>query len=122
MYILAAADYDTKGEFVVEGKSIPLSIQGWTGYVGQYYNREFAKDGVTVTAVDSPYSKQDNIAWFASHRHQGYPSMNKAYEYSYLYKYEIELPSGVTKVTLPDNRRIKILAITVAKNDGEGCG
>lgn len=121
LYILAAADYDTKGEFVVEGKSIPLSIQGWTGYVGQYYNREFAKDGVTVTAVDSPYSKQDNIAWFASHRHQGYPSMNKAYEYSYLYKYEIELPSGVTKVTLPDNRRIKILAITVAKNDGEGC-
>lgn len=119
LYILAAAGNDTEGDFLVDGKSFPLNIQGWTGFVGQFYNREFALDGVTVTAVDSPYSKQDNIAWFASHVHQAYPSMNEPYQYCYLYKYEIDLPAGAKTVTLPNNERIRILAMTVAKNDGE---
>ncbi len=116
LYILAAANNDTEGDFMVGGQVFPLKVQGWTGYVGQFYNREFAKDGVTVTAIDSPFSKQDNIAWFASHRHQAYPSKNLAYDYSYLYKYEIDLPSGTdNSIVLPDNDRIKVLAITVAK-------
>lgn len=120
LYILAATAKDTQGDFIINDKSYPLNIQKWTGFVGQYYNREFALDGVTVTAVDKPYSKQDNIAWFASHIHQAYPSMNKAYQYSYLYKYEIRLPAGAKMVKLPNNDQIKILAMTVAKNHGEG--
>ena len=120
LYILATADEDIDGNFVVGDKTFPLNIQKWTGYVGQFYNREFAMDGVTVTKVDSPYSKQNNIAWFASHSHKNYPSANKAYQYSYLYKYEIALPKDAQKVILPDDSRIKVLAMTVAKNDGEG--
>lgn len=118
LYILAAAGNDTEGNFVVDGKTYPLQIQGWTGFVGQFYNRQFALDGVTVTAVDSPFSKQDNIAWFASHVHQAYPTMNLPYQYCYLYKYEIDIPAGAKTVTLPNNERIKIVAMTVA-NDVE---
>jgi hypothetical protein len=40
--------------------------------------------------------------------------MNDSYQYSYLYKYELNLPEGTRLLTLPRNTRIKIFAITVA--------
>jgi alpha-mannosidase len=58
LYLLAAANRDTDAEFIVDGEKQPLNIQGWTGYVGQFYNREFAKDGVTVTEMEDAYSKK----------------------------------------------------------------
>lgn len=115
LYILAAATEDTKGDFNIDGQSYSLGIQKWTGYVGQFYNRQFEVDGITVRNIENPYSKRDNIAWFASHYHQGYPSKNVSYHYSYLYKYELTIPKGAKKIILPDNDKIKIVAITVAE-------
>ncbi|MEO8413912.1 MAG: glycoside hydrolase family 38 C-terminal domain-containing protein [Ginsengibacter sp.] len=114
LYILAAAGNDATGDFIIGNKSFSLKIQKWSGYVGQYYNREFALDGVTVSSVDPPFSKQENIAWFASHSHQAYPSANKAYQYSYLYKYTLDIPPGSKSITLPQNGDIKIIAITTS--------
>ncbi len=57
--------------------------------------------------------------WFASHHHFGYPSANVPYDYSYIFKYEIDLDKNTNKITLPDNSKIKIFAITVAKNNGD---
>ncbi len=119
LYILATGILDTGGDFTIDQQVYPLKIQQWNGFVGQFYNRKFAQDGITVTGIDSPFVKQDNIAWFASHSHQAYPSKNLAYEYCYLYKYEIELPAGAKKIILPDNGRILVLAITVAKGEGK---
>ena len=119
LYILAAAAGDTHGDFVVDGKSYPLDIQGWTGYVGQFYNRQFALDGVTVTSIDAPYAKQGDIAWFSSHTHQGYQSENRAYQYGYLYKYQINIPKGAGHITLPRNMGIKVIAMTVTDEPGD---
>ncbi|MDP4292786.1 MAG: alpha-mannosidase, partial [Bacteroidota bacterium] len=120
MYILASANDDTKGDFVVDDKTCTLNVQGWSGYVGQFYNRKFALDGETVTNIDKPYFKKDNIAWYASHRHQAYPSKNEAYQYTYIYKYEIDLPRNAKSITLPKNNRIKIFAISLAKDEPAG--
>ncbi|MBE0652113.1 MAG: alpha-mannosidase [Bacteroidales bacterium] len=119
VYLIAAADEDTKGAFSAGRENVPLKVQGWTGFVGQFYNREFAQDGYTVKAIDPPFSKRADIAWFASHVHQQYPSENLAYQYCYLYKYAIRLPEGVKSIRLPDNDKIKILAMTVANDNGE---
>ncbi|WP_010662994.1 alpha-mannosidase [Marinilabilia salmonicolor] len=119
LYLLAAANRDTETEFIVDGDRQPLKIQGWTGYVGQFYNREFAKDGVTVTGIENAYSKKDNIAWFASHRHKSYPSGNEAYQYCYLYKYEIRIPEGAKTVKLPDDENVKVLAMTVGDKNSQ---
>jgi alpha-mannosidase len=119
LYLLAAASEDTQGDFAVDQQVTPLKVQGWTGFIGQFYNREFAKNGYTVTGIEAPFSKQDNIAWFASHVHQAYPSKNVAYQYCYMYKYEIRLPKGAKSIKLPNNDHIKILAMTVAKGTGE---
>ena len=118
LYILAAAAGDTHGDFVVDGKGYPLDIQRWTGYVGQFYNRQFALDGVTVTSIDAPYAKQGDIAWFSSHTHQGYQSENRAYQYGYLYKYQINIPKGAKQITLPQNMGLKVIAMTVTDEPG----
>jgi alpha-mannosidase len=59
------------------------------------------------------FIKRADIAWFASHRNAADGSA-EAYAYSYLFAYTIDLPSGVRTLVLPDNERIRILAITVA--------
>jgi alpha-mannosidase len=60
------------------------------------------------------YIKRAPVAWFASHRHAP-DGANEPYSYSYLFAYELDLPAGATALTLPDNKRIRILAATVAK-------
>lgn len=69
--------------------------------------------------MKEPYAKTDNIAWFASHCHNNYPMKNQAYQYSYLYKHVITIPAGAKNITLPNNRGIKILALTVAEPEVE---
>jgi len=119
LYLLAAATDETIGTFMVNGKSVDINIGKWIGFIGQHYDRQFDLDGHTVLDVKAPFLKHDNIAWFASHYHFGYPTQNVPYSYSYIYKYEIGLPAGVTEITLPDNDRIKIFAITVAEQKAD---
>lgn len=114
IYFLAAANEDTDGKFIVGDNETVFNIGRWTGFIGQHYNRHFAEDFKTVTKIDSPYYRDDNVAFFSTHCHIWLPSSNEAYAYSYMYKYEIDLPEGVTKLTLPDNEKIKIMAMTVA--------
>jgi alpha-mannosidase len=116
MYILAAANEDTKGEVFVDGKSYSLNVQDWSGFIGQHYNRLFEWDNKTLRGIDKPYLKNDNIAWFATHRHFKYPSQNEAYQFSYLFKYELAIPAGAKSIILPDNNKIKIMAITLAED------
>ncbi len=62
------------------------------------------------------FIKPASVAWFASHRHASDGS-NDPYAYSYLYAYAIDIPAGSTALTLPNNERIRILAVTVS-NEG----
>lgn len=119
LYILAAAAIDAHTEFKVDEQTYPLDIQRWTGFVGQFYARQFALDGVTVTSINAPFSKQSDIAWFASHTHQRYQSENRAYEYGYLYKYQLNIPKGAKQITLPKSMFIKIIAMTVTDEPGD---
>ncbi len=119
VYILASATDETLGTFSVNGNPVKLKIPKWFGFIGQHYDRQFDLDGHTVLGVKEPFLKHDNIAWFASHHHFGYPSQNIPYSYSYIFKYEINLPEHTGEITLPDNDKIKIFAITAAKNTAD---
>ncbi len=117
LYILAAATEDTQGTLKVGREAFNLGIQSWTGYIGQHYNRELSSDNLKVVSISKAFTKKDNIAWFASHRHT--PGANDTYRYSYLYKYEFAIPTNATFITLPKNNKIKIFAITVANNGND---
>ena len=114
LYILAAATEDTQGDIKAGNRSYRIGFQQWTGYVGQHYRRVLYFNNIKVASINKAFVKRDNIAWFASHCHS--PEGNEAYQYSYLYKYEINLPEGVKSVVLPNNPKIKIFAITAANN------
>jgi alpha-mannosidase len=57
------------------------------------------------------FVKRDEIAWVGTHRHA--PDGNQPYIPTYVFAYAIDLPAGTRGVTLPDNAKIRILAMTV---------
>lgn len=141
LYILAAAIRDQKGTFKVGDTPTELTIEDWTGYIGQWDNRgwETRQEPIqrpadapplpagaptmrTVTVFSGQltpgFIKRADVAWFASHRHDS-GGANEAYAYSYLYAYMIEVPESAKTLTLPDNERIRILAITLANEPAQ---
>jgi alpha-mannosidase len=117
LYLLAAATHDTTGEVVVGKQKIQVGFQAWTGYIGQHFGRKLTDHDAKVTEITPAFVKGDNIAWYASHCHS--PRGNAAYQYSYLYKYAINIPNSAKSITLPKNAAIKIFAMTVANDPDE---
>jgi alpha-mannosidase len=139
LYLLAAsAGGDVRATFRIGDNPVDLTIQDWSGYVGQWDNRIWKATEVPVparqgapagAASQQPVTRTDPygqmvgltpgfikpapVAWFASHRHAPDGS-NEPYAYSYLFAYAIDMPAGATTLTLPTNERIRILAITVS--------
>jgi alpha-mannosidase len=70
----------------------------------------------TIEAFDGltpGFIKRAPVAWFASHRHTA-DGANDVYAYSYLFGYAIDVPANARTLTLPNNDKIRILAVTVA--------
>lgn len=126
VYLLAAADGDTDAKLTIGKTQYDWHVQNWTGFVGQWDDREWDKqfkkvdftcDG-KVTAINKGYIKRDEIAWFATHRHHPQHG-NEAYQFSYLFKYGFDLPDGAQALTLPDNPKIRVFAVSVAQNEND---
>ncbi|HEY5138570.1 MAG TPA: hypothetical protein VIJ25_04545, partial [Methylococcales bacterium] len=122
LYFLAAATEETAGVFKVGSKDVNVTVQPWTGFVGQYDNRIWNKTpdtpGACVTGIKTGYIKRDTIAWFCTHRH--HPTAgNEAYQFSYIFKYGIDIPQGAANVTLPDNKAVKVFAMTISSNEND---
>lgn len=64
------------------------------------------------------FIKRAPVAWFASHHHTP-DGANVPYSYAYLFAYAIDLPPGAKTITLPDNDKIRILAITAAAEQSQ---
>jgi alpha-mannosidase len=140
VYILAAsADGDQDAAFRVGNTSAQLDIEDWGGFVGQWDNRSWNIKQVPIhyppgftpppsapkTRTEMEFSgqitpgfiKRAPIAWYCDHRHTA-DGKNEAYSYSYLFAYPIDLPAGAKTLTLPDNDKIRILAVSVANEPG----
>jgi alpha-mannosidase len=64
------------------------------------------------------FIKRADVAWYASHHHTP-EGLNQPYAYSYLFAYAIDVPAGARTLTLPNNARIKVLAVSVAQEGAE---
>lgn len=62
------------------------------------------------------YIKPATLAWYASHHHTP-EGLNEPYAYSYLFVYGMDLPSHAKTLTLPVNDNVRILAISVAREE-----
>lgn len=62
------------------------------------------------------YIKRADLAWYASHHHTP-DGLNQPYAYSYLFAYAMELPPHATTLTLPKNDNIRVLAVSMARQE-----
>ncbi|HMD86905.1 MAG TPA: glycoside hydrolase family 38 C-terminal domain-containing protein [Terriglobia bacterium] len=69
------------------------------------------------TGLNPGFIKRAPVAWYASHHHTAQGG-NEVYAYCYLFAYSMDIPEGATTLTLPDNEKIRIMAITVADQAG----
>jgi alpha-mannosidase len=142
LYVLAAsAEGDQKAAFHIGSKSVELTIQDWGGYIGQWDNRLWTtrqepiqlrpsapapppgtpprmRTVMKFTGLVPGFIKQSPVAWFSSHQHTA-DGVNMPYAYSYLFAYSIDVPEDARTLTLPDNEKIRILAISLAYESGE---
>src|SRR5437660_906440 len=66
-----------------------------------------------IEQIRRGFVKRDEIAWVGTHRHG--PKGNQPYIASYIFSYAIDLPSGAREVRLPNDPRIRIMAMTPAR-------
>jgi alpha-mannosidase len=134
VYVLAAsAEGDQKASFKTQGKNIDLTIQDWGGFIGQWDDRQWAAKDIPIeaapgktahddyaemTGLTPGYIKRAELAWYCSHHHNA-AGENVPYRYSYLFAYPIDLQPGAKTIQLPNNDKIRILAISVAEENPE---
>ncbi|HEX8139210.1 MAG TPA: glycoside hydrolase family 38 C-terminal domain-containing protein [Pyrinomonadaceae bacterium] len=140
LYILAAsADGDQRASFRVGGRAVELTIQDWGGLIGQWDNRQWLAKEVPVppgnssdpaapqtrldpyaemTGIKPGFIKRADLAWFASHHHTA-AGLSEPYAYSYLFAYALDLPPGAKTLALPNNDKIRIMAVTASTEAGQ---
>jgi alpha-mannosidase len=125
VYVLAAsAEGDQKAMFKVGDKKVELNIQDWGGFIGQWDDRQWSSGDTSsdnygkMIGLTPAYIKRADLAWYCSHHHNA-AGENVSYAYSYLFAYPIDLPAGTRTITLPDNDKIRILALSVAEENPE---
>jgi len=121
LYFLAASGAgDTEGTFTVGYRKVPLTIQSFDGKIGQWDNRVWLGKVPELTydwsnrliGITPGYVKRDTVAWYSDHTRLA-DGTNDIYGFSYLFRYSLDVPDGVTQVTLPVNKRIKIMAASL---------
>jgi alpha-mannosidase len=125
VYVLAASsDGDQPATFEVAGRKIALNIQDWGGFIGQWDDRQWTSKDTShddygdMIGLKPAYIKRADLAWYCTHHHNA-AGGNVAYAYSYLFGYGIDLPLGTRTIKLPDNNKVRILAISVANENPE---
>ena len=120
IYVLAAsADGDQKATFKVGGIRVDLDVEGWGGFIGQWDDRQWSSTDTShddygeMIGIKPGYIKRADLAWYCSHHHNA-AGENVPYRYSYLFAYPIDLPAGAKTLRLPDNDKVRVLAISVA--------
>jgi alpha-mannosidase len=147
LILAASADQDQNAVFRAGNNSTELNIESWTGFIGQWDNRIWKNqppENWAISANHAPWPppneeqrearipsprypedyvgleagfiKPATLAWYVSHHHTP-DGLNEPYQYSYLFAYTIDVPAGTKTLTLPNNDKIRILAVSVAEDN-----
>ena len=150
VYVLATAvGGDQPAQFRVGSQTANLTIEDWSGFIGQWDTRLWNNQDPREWAISAHHA-----AWPADdlkQREQRIPSsrypqdyvglregyikpaalawyashfhtpegLNQPYRYSYLFAYPIDLPANAKTLVLPANENIRILAVSVANENPE---
>jgi alpha-mannosidase len=124
IYVLAAAIGDQVATFKIGNQDVKLDVQQWNDFIGQWDDRQWSSKDTSndnygeMTGIKPGYIKRADLAWYADHHHDA-KGENVPYAYSYLFAYRMPLPHGAKSLRLPDNRNIRVFAISVATENPE---
>ena len=120
VHLLVAADGDTTSQIKIGATEQACAVPNWTGYIGQWDNRLWNNPAQTrdfesklpPVGLVPGFIKRTPVAWFATHHNT--PHGDAFYNYSYVFELTYDLPTGTTSLTLPDNTKIRVFAVSVA--------
>ena len=119
VYVLAAAaGDDVAAAFAVDGVEHGVTVHAASGFVGQAESLVVGGRVVASRAQAPAYIKPGRVAWYATHLHDAVGA-NCAYEFGYVFAYR--LPAG-RALTLPRDERVRVLAVSVARNPNAATG
>lgn len=125
IYILAASSNgDQKVDLAVGSRNAELNVEDWGGFIGQWDDRIWSSpnpsndDYGDMIGLRPGFIKRADMAWYCDHHHDS-AGKNIAYRYSYIFGYSIDLPPGAKTVTLPNNDKVRILAVSIADENPE---
>jgi alpha-mannosidase len=105
LYLLAASTYkDQVAKFTLDGKPFELYIPYYSGFVGQWRH----------TGHTEGFLKPADLAFIGTHRHSAVERKDMPYEYTYIFRYAIDIPATARELILTDNSRILLFAATLA--------
>lgn len=104
IYFLAASTGDdTDALFRAGNRQETFRVPSYTGFIGQWEHTGHTKG----------FLKDADIAYVGTHRHS--PLRDEAYEFTYMFKFGMDIPAGSTAVKLPNNPNVVLFAVTLAK-------
>ena len=142
LYVLASSrDGDRTVDFEIDGRKVPVKVEAWNGFVGQWDTRLWKKEDDrdwSISAKPGPYPP-DNVkereAWpktpsnpgdyvglregyikpaslaWYASHHHTAEGLNSPYQYSYIFAYELDLPRGAHELRLPKDKDVVIFGI-----------
>ena len=107
VYFLAASSKgDRQATFALDnGDALICTIPFYSGFVGQWGH----------TGQTTGYLKSQRVAYVGTHRHSA--TADEPYEFTYMFKYGVDLSDGPATITLPNDPDIVVFAMT-AINEG----
>ncbi|MBU1471096.1 MAG: chitobiase/beta-hexosaminidase C-terminal domain-containing protein [candidate division Zixibacteria bacterium] len=117
LYILAASTNGPSSEtFTVDNRTFEVDIPDYAEPMGQWNNRVNGRLLMEEAHEIAPaFISHVPVAWYGCHRHTT-DGDNEAYRFTYLHAYRMGFPNGARTLILPDNPRVKVLAITAAQS------
>ncbi|AXC11943.1 glycosyl hydrolases 38-like [Acidisarcina polymorpha] len=121
-FLAASADGDRKATFEAGGNKQQFEVEDWGGFIGQWDDRSWSSGDTSqdnygeMIGLKRGFIKRADLAWYCSHHHDA-SGKNVSYAYSYLYGYGMDLPSGAKTLKLPNDPKIRLMAISVANEN-----
>ncbi len=122
VHVLAAAVGDASAQIKIGAETKPFNVPNWTGFIGQWDDRVWDPIEPSVEHKRAPigltpgFIKRTPVAWFVTHHNT--PHGDAFYEYSYLFELSYDLPPGTDALTLPDDPKIRVFAVSVGREPG----
>lgn len=103
IYLLAASSRgDRKATFTIGNAKSTVSVPFYGGFVGQWGHEGHTKG----------YMKDAEVAYIGTHTHSTLE--DRVYEYSYMFKYGIDIPKNAKYIIMPKDERVVVFAATLA--------